>query len=79
MNDDPLLIYKVEELSKQVKTLRAEIEMLRAERAAEQRKRLQWGVSALGAAVIALAGTIWAMLPHSAQEAWNVLRGGSVR
>jgi uncharacterized membrane protein len=79
MNDDPLLIYKVEQLQSKVDSLRSDIEEMQREREAAERKRLMWGIGALGTAVLTLAGVIWAMLPHSAQEAWDVLRGGNSR
>jgi DNA-binding IclR family transcriptional regulator len=77
VNDDPLLLYKIDQMRKEIDNLKADLKRLREEREAEQRKRLLWGIGALGSAVMALAGAIWAMLPASAQEAWEVFRGGA--
>jgi DNA-binding IclR family transcriptional regulator len=77
MNEQVLLTYKVAELKRKFDALEKELDQVKADRIAEQRKRLLWGIGALGSAVMALAGAIWAMLPHSAQEAWEVLRGGA--
>jgi hypothetical protein len=79
MPDDNLWKYKVEQLQSQVSDLRSDMEQMKREREVAERKRLMWGIGALGTAVLTLAGVIWAMLPHSAQEAWDVLRGGNSR
>ena len=70
-----LMQSKVSELEEHVAKLEQSLDDLRAERAAEEKRRLKWGISALGAAVITLSGAVWALLPDTAEGFWSFLRG----
>ena len=74
-----LLQYKVTNLESQVSALSEKIERIEKHHEDEERRKLKVGITALGTAVIALGGTIWAMLPPSAQDAWELLRNGGAR
>jgi ferric-dicitrate binding protein FerR (iron transport regulator) len=71
-----MLQVRVDRLQQETEDLRKDLDALRAERVADEKRRLKAGVAALGSAVLALLGAVWWLLPPSAQHAWELLRGG---
>lgn len=77
-NFHPVLLQKrIDDLEEHMKAVEGDLKKLRQERTEEEKRRLKWGISALGAVVMALAGLAWSLLPNNAQEAWQIFRGGS--
>lgn len=74
-----LLQYKVSKLEDEVQLLHKEIDAIRSERTLDEERRMRAGIKALGAAVIALGGVIWWLLPSNAQDAWEAIRGSTQR
>lgn len=74
-----LLQYKVQHLEGQVSALTDKVAEMEKHQEDEERRRLKAGIAALGAAVLALGGVIWAMLPQNAQDAWELIRHGGER
>ncbi|MDG4650130.1 hypothetical protein P6F26_16905 [Roseibacterium sp. SDUM158017] len=72
---NPLIEYKVARLEEDLARVTLDLASLRQERALEERRRLKWGIGALGAIVLSLAGAIWAMLPTNVQHVWDLVRG----
>jgi ferric-dicitrate binding protein FerR (iron transport regulator) len=82
-NFHPVVMHgQIQRLEQSTKALKAEIEEIKIARALDEKarednekRRLKWGISALGAAVMALSGAVWTLLPSEAQTAWQILRG----
>lgn len=55
-SDYNVLVYKVEQLEKLVANHETEIAAIQK----EEKRKLMWGISVLGSAVLALVGVIWA-------------------
>lgn len=70
MTGEDLISYRLDELRKDVEKMAAHLEALENRQAAaelkaseRERKQLQWGIGALGTAVIVLASLVWSHLP----------------
>ena len=50
-----LVLYRLDRAEAEIRELHEEMER----RSAEEKKRLMWGISVLGGAVLTLAGVIW--------------------
>ena len=76
----PIFLHaELKRVSKQVEIVQLELAAIKASRAADEKQRLKWGISALGTVVLVLGTFLWQMLPGSAQEAWDVFRNGNGR
>lgn len=72
-----LMQQRILDLEKHVENLDSKITKIETETDAAEKRRLKWGISALGSAIIALLGLVWALLPSDAQSAWEFFRGRS--
>ena len=66
MSDLPpaALAWRLEQAESHLKKLEDEVDAMRALNSAKERRYLTWGVTTLGAVVVALAGILWKNLPE---------------
>ena len=57
---DPIIEYRLEQAEKALAALEAELKAFKAAEEELERKRLTWGITALGSVVLTLGGVIWA-------------------
>ena len=76
VNFHPVMImHQIGELQEETQALKDRITAMEQAETAEQKRRLKWGISALGTIVMALGGAVWALLPADAQSAWQLVTG----
>lgn len=72
----PVLIQQdIERLKELTAKLKSELDQIKRARDEDEKRRLRWGISALGTVAMALGAAVWALLPNDAQSAWQIFRG----